>query len=345
MIANCEPTEDGFKIDVTTQWLDVVQRGVSIALGIKNTSSIDIQVKQLGGGFGGKITRANIPATAAAIASYHLQRPVKIMMDLNDCMKMIGNRPPWYVKYKVGFDDNGKLNGLEYDWYADPGFSPNGSYTFFAAHFFENTYKCDNIFVKTNLVKTNKPAATEVRSPDVVSSISSTEQVLEHVANFLGKDPLQVRQINFFKPGDSTVYNHVFNNDFDIEAIVNELKISSDFESRKQQVAEFNRVNKYKKKGIALIPLRYGMTYNFGFYNALVGVKHHDGSVLVSHGGIEMGQGIHTKVAQACAHELGIPIEKISIKPTNNLVNPNCFWTGASVTAELCCLVILFFLI
>jgi xanthine dehydrogenase/oxidase len=227
------------------------------------------------------------------------------------------------------------------DWYSDPGFSPNGSYLFFAFNFFDNLYKCDNYLIKPFLAKTNKPASTEVRSPDVLSSYSATEQVIEHIAHYLKKDPLEIRRANFFTKTDSTALGHLLSN-IDPHKIVDDLVESSQYYKRKEEIEQFNKVNKHKKKGISVMPLRYSMSYELGYYNALVSVRHSDGSVAVSHGGIEMGQGLSTKVAQSCAHELGVPLEKISVKATNNLVNPNALWTGASVTSELCCRVSFF---
>lgn len=186
------------------------------------------------------------------------------------------------------------------------------------------------------MVKTNKAASTEVRSPDVFTCYTVTENVIQHVANYLDKDSIEIREKNFFKKGDKTASGHHLPY-IEIDKIVAELKQTSDYYRRKEQIEEFNNQNQYKKKGISLIPLRYPLTYNLGYYNALVAIRHHDGSVLVSHGGIEMGQGIHTKVAQCVAYEFGIPIETISVKSTNNLVNPNILWTGGSVTSELCC--------
>lgn len=186
------------------------------------------------------------------------------------------------------------------------------------------------------MAKTNKAASTEVRSPDVFTSYTVTENVIQHVANHLGKDPIEIRERNFFKKGDKTACGHSLPY-IEIDKLVAELKQSSNYYKRKEEIEEFNNQNKHKKKGISIIPMRYPLTYNLGYYNALVAIRHHDGSVLVSHGGIEMGQGIHTKVAQCVAFEFGIPIETISVKNTNNLVNPNILWTGGSVTSELCC--------
>jgi len=120
---------------------------------------------------------------------------------------------------------------------------------------------------------------------------------MDHVAIHLNKDPLEVRKANFFKAGDSTATGHELPY-IDIDNLVNKLSQSSEYHRRKEAVEEFNRKNLFKKKGISLIPLRYSLFYNLGYYNALLSVRHHDGSVAVSHGGVEMGQGIHTKVAQ-----------------------------------------------
>jgi xanthine dehydrogenase molybdopterin-binding subunit B len=210
---------------------------------------------------------------------------------------MIGKRPPWHVKYEIGFDDDGKLEGIKYDWYSDPGFSPNGSLMFVLYNFFDSVYKCPNYYIKPNLVKSNKPASTEVRSPDLLAIVNLTEQVMDHVASYLKKDPLSVRQVNFFKKGDKAANGHELPY-IDIDGVVNKLVNTSEYNKRKEEIESFNKTSLFKKRGISLIPLRYAMTYNLGYYNALVAVRHHDGSVAVSHGGVEMGQGIHTKVAQ-----------------------------------------------
>ena len=208
IISIVEHIEDGYKLQCTTQWLDSVQRSVADVLGTQKSSSIDLEVKQLGGGFGGKTTRPNFAACAAAVAAHHLRRPVKVFIDLNDCMTMFGKRPAWLVKYNVGFDDDGKLSGLDYEWFSDPGCSTNGSLLFICPAFFDTAYQCSNYLVKPYLVKTNKPASTEVRSPDIFPSVCITEQIMEHVSMHLGKDPLEIRQLNLYKKGDVTPFGH-----------------------------------------------------------------------------------------------------------------------------------------
>lgn len=189
---------------------------------------------------------------------------------------MLGKRPPWYVKYEVGFDDDGKLDGVSYEWFSDPGWSGNGSLLAFCPTFSEAGYKCDNYLIKSKLVKTNKPASTEVRSPDIFTSICVTEQVLGHVATYLNKEPLEVRQVNLFKKGDVTLSGQTLRN-IELDVLVNKLKESSKYLERKNEIAQFNKTNRFKKRGISLIPIRYCLTYNLGYYNALVTIRHHDG--------------------------------------------------------------------
>jgi xanthine dehydrogenase molybdopterin-binding subunit B len=202
---------------------------------------------------------------------------------------MMGKRPPWHVKYKVGFDDDGKLNGIEFDWYSDPGWSKNGSNINACYWYFDTAYFCPNYLIRNYLVKTNKPASTEVRSPDVFPSMSLIEHVIEHVAVKLNCDAASIRQRNFYKRNQLTPMKHKLTYS-DIELIFEKLKTSSNYLQRRSEIDKFNKQNMWKKRGIALIPLRYSLTYSLSYYNSLVSIRHYDGSVAISHGGIEMGQ-------------------------------------------------------
>lgn len=157
---------------------------------------------------------------------------------------MIGRRPGWLVKYQAGFDDDGKLKGVNYEWYSDAGAIPNGSLLGFTHDFFESVYKCDNYKIKEVLLKTNKPGCVEVRSPDILTSYFVTENLMQHVAEHLGRDPLEIREANLFKPGDLTLTGRKLTH-LDIEGILRELKQTSDYANRKQQVDEFNKQNRY----------------------------------------------------------------------------------------------------
>jgi xanthine dehydrogenase/oxidase len=161
-IAIASPTDDGFEIYSSTQYIDLVQRVVSIVLGI-NASKVNVLVKQLGGAYGGKITRANITAAAAAIASNATNKKVRVLLDLNMGLEMIGKRVPWTAEYTIGFDDYGKLLGQKITLYADCGNSPNDCDLSVASGFIDNTYSCSNLEISFKLAKTNLPANTAVQ--------------------------------------------------------------------------------------------------------------------------------------------------------------------------------------
>lgn len=202
---------------------------------------------------------------------------------------MLGRRPSYYAKYTVGFDDDGKINGIEYDWFSDPGISPNSCNFYFSHNYFESAYNCPNMKLNMHQVKTNKAACVEVRCTDVLQTVSFTEHVLDHVASFLNKDALDVRRVNLFRLNDETIMKHKLTY-LDIENVTNQLMQSSEYAKRKAQIEQFNKLNRYKKKGIALIPLRYPMVDFWAHYNAIVSIKQSDGSVAISHGGVECGR-------------------------------------------------------
>jgi xanthine dehydrogenase molybdopterin-binding subunit B len=156
---------------------------------------------------------------------------------------VVGRRPSWYVKYRAGFDDTGKLNGVEYEWYTDVGVAASGSLLCIVYSHFESAYKCDNYTIKPRLLKTNRPACVEVRSPDIYPSICVQENLIQHVAEFLGREPLDVRELNFFKPGDLTAAGHELKH-LDVEGIVKELKETSEYLKRKRDVEQFNKENR-----------------------------------------------------------------------------------------------------
>ena len=142
-------------------------------------------------------------------------------------------------------------------------------------------YSCPNYLVKSYLVKTNKPPSSEVRSPDIFPVICIAEQVMEHVAVYLNKDPLEIRMKNLYKKGETTPGGHMLLYS-DLDTVVNKIKSSSNYVERQKEIEEFNRLNRFKKRGISLLPLRYSLTHNLGYYNALVTIRHHDGSVVKS---------------------------------------------------------------
>ncbi|XP_072438458.1 xanthine dehydrogenase-like [Chiloscyllium punctatum] len=335
-ICRCVPTEDGLDVQASCQWLDLAQQAVAGACGIPATD-VNVKANHLGGGFGAKVTRANLVACGAALAAHLLNRPAQCIMDLATNMKAIGKRHGYIFKYKVGFNDDGTLNGVIITYYCDNGSSANDNEVsaFFA--FSDNAYKCENWKLIPVALKTNRAAHTWCRSPGSVPNIFVIETILEHVAKFLNLDPIAVKEKNLYCQGDITPlgFNLPYCSIRDLYTTqLQEVNVAE----RLQAINKFNADNRWKKKGLAVVPLKYSLDWTEGFYLCTVSIFGSDGSVMITHGGVEIGQGINTKVAQVCAYVLGIPVDLISVKATTTTTSPNSGTTGRSITSELNCL-------
>ena len=260
-VAVCKPTEDGLEIHSSTQWLDYVLQSATQVLGIKNSSSIEVKTKQLGGAYGGKITRPNMVSSAAALAASILNKPVRVCLNLNDCMEMVGKRYPWYAEYSVGFDNNGKLNGIKINYYSDAGASPNDNGMPAMYDFSDNAYNCLNWFLSANLAKTHKAANTACRSPGTFPCIAIMEYIMEHVAKYLNKDVLDVRILNLYKKGQITPHGQPLPY-FNVDEIITNLTTTSAYEQRVNDVNNYNKANRWKKRGISLVPIKWGGIYS-----------------------------------------------------------------------------------
>ncbi|XP_043564200.1 xanthine dehydrogenase-like isoform X1 [Chiloscyllium plagiosum] len=335
-ICRCMPTEDGLDVQAASQWLDLAQQAIACAIGIPATD-INISAKRLGGAYGGKATRASLVACGAAVAATVLCRPVRCIMDLSTNMKAVGKRHSYIFKYKVGFNEDGKLNGIIITYYADNGCSPNDNEVGESLVFSDNVYKCQNWKLIPVALKTNRAAHTWCRAPGSVPNIFVIETILEHVAKFLNLDPIAVKQKNLYVQGDITPlgFNLPYCSIWDLYSTQLE---KVDVAGRLQAIKKFNADNRWKKKGLAVVPLKYGLYWSESYYLCTVSIFASDGSVMISQGGIESGQGLDTKVAQVCAYALGIPVNSISIKPTTTISSPNSGPTGGSMTSELNCL-------
>ncbi|XP_048451057.1 xanthine dehydrogenase-like [Rhincodon typus] len=335
-ICRCVPTEDGLDVQAASQWLDFAQQAIAGACGIP-AKDVNITAKHLGGAYGAKVTRANLVACGAALAAHLLNRPVQCIMDLTTNMKAVGKRHGYIFKYKVGFNEDGMLNGVIIKYYCDNGSSPNDNEVSAYFVFSDNVYKCKNWQLIPVALKTNRAAHTWCRSPGSKPNIFVIETILEHVAKFLSLDPIIVKQRNLYAQGDITPLG------FDLPYCSIKDLYSTQIEKvnvtdRLQAIEKFNADNRWKKKGLAVVPLKYCLDWTEGFYLCTVSIFASDGSVMVTHGGVEIGQGINTKVAQVCAYVLGIPVDLIAIKPTTTISSPNSGTTGRSITSELNCL-------
>ena len=255
-VSVCRPTEDGLEIHSSTQWLDYVLKSAVQVLGIQNSSSIEVKTKQLGGAYGGKITRPNMVSSAAALAASLLNKPVRVTLDLNDCMEMVGKRFPWYAEYNIGFDNDGKLLGIKINYYSDAGAYPNDQSLPAMYDFSDNAYNCANWYLTATLAKTHKAANTACRSPGTFPCIAIMEYIIEHVAKYLNKQVLDVRVLNLYKKGQSTPHGQPLPY-FNVDEIINNLTLSSDYTRRCDDIDSYNKANRWKKRGISMVPIKW----------------------------------------------------------------------------------------
>ncbi|XP_013406957.1 xanthine dehydrogenase isoform X2 [Lingula anatina] len=328
------PKEDGYDVYCSTQWIDLCQQACARVLGIQQ-NKIDVSVPRLGGAYGGKITRNSPVAAASALAAYVTRKPVHIHMSLGANMKMLGKRIPYVVNYEVGVTNDGKLLGIVVTYYANGGILANET-AMPLQGYIDSVYNCPCWHIIPKGVKTNTPTATACRAPGSLEAIYWIEVIMEHVAKELGKDPLEVKQANFYKTGQLTPVKMPLTY-CNIGPMVTAFAQSAEISKRKADVALFNKNNRWKKKGLSVVPLKWGTAWATANYNVLVTIMNGDGSVAVTHAGIESGQGINTKVVQVCAYELGIDISKVSVKAANSVVNANSITTGGSITSEINC--------
>uniref|UniRef100_A0A0A9YL90 Indole-3-acetaldehyde oxidase n=1 Tax=Lygus hesperus TaxID=30085 RepID=A0A0A9YL90_LYGHE len=318
----CVPMEDGLQVFSSSQWMYNTQLAMSKFLNM-SMNSVNMQVRRIGGGFGAKITRSAQVALACGLAAHKLRRPVRMVLSLETNMEAIGKRDPSYCSYEVSFDDSGKIQAMNADFYLDNGSYPNDPSNTLVLPGFQNHYNYSTWNLNIYDVISDIPGTAWMRGPGTIQGITAIETIMEHVAFTVGKDPQEVRLVNM---GDEEVL---------LSNLMNSIKASSEYERRKREINAFNKVNRWRKKGIAMMSMKFPIEHYFS-YHALVSIYGDDGSVSVTHGGVEMGQGLNTKVVQACAYALGVPVDMIQVKPTTTLTSPNNGMSGASVTSETC---------
>eukprot|EP01114_Cavostelium_apophysatum_P000968 TRINITY_DN1083_c0_g1_i1.p1 TRINITY_DN1083_c0_g1~~TRINITY_DN1083_c0_g1_i1.p1 ORF type:complete len:1374 (-),score=383.49 TRINITY_DN1083_c0_g1_i1:31-4152(-) len=330
----CIPDEnETMKIIGATQWTSMVQSMVARILG-KTNSSVSVETRRLGGAFGAKITRNLLPFCATAFAADRLGKPVRMQMDLNTNMNSIGKRSPSRCDYKVGFDKDGKLQAGRLNLYVDGGAKLDTSNGVVSAALYaiDNVYYCPNTLYNGTLCLTNTPPNTSARGPGWVQAIFFAESIMEHIADYLQLPVTQVKSMNFYQQGQVTPYQETLKY-FGIPSMWNQLVQSSDYQQRLAAVQTYNLSNTWTKRGIAVVPIKFGVYWSGNQFGSLVNV-YPDGTVNVSHSGIEMGQGINTKVVQAAAMTFGIPITSFKVADSSTLMVPNAAATGGSVGSE-----------
>jgi len=312
---------------------------VAKVLGIQK-NEVEVEVKRMGGAFGGKETQGNHVAAWAALLANATRRPVKIHLFRDDDQVMTGKRHRFLSNYEIGFDEKGLILAYKVELNADAGSSADLSLAILSRAMLhaENAYYIPDILIRGNAWKTNHPSNTAFRGFGGPQGMAVIENAIDRIARFLKKDAAEIRYLNFYQKeknnvtpyGQKVENNHLFR-------MYEKLIRSSDYVKRRKETGQFNREHEFYKKGLALTPVKFGISFTTAFLNqagALVNI-YTDGTVLVNHGGTEMGQGLHTKIAAIASKELGVSPEMVKVNATNTSRIPNTSATAASSGSDL----------
>jgi xanthine dehydrogenase large subunit len=339
-VAMAVPGEDE---DVTvfssTQHPSEVQLMVAQVLAIRH-HAVTVNVRRMGGGFGGKETQGNLFAAVAALAAKKWNRACKIRPDRDDDMTATGKRHDFVVDYDVGYDDAGKIHAVDAVYGARAGFSSDlsGPVTDRALFHADNAYWYPAVRVRSEPLYTNTVSNTAFRGFGGPQGMMAAERWIEDIAYALGKDPLDVRKANFYGTDtDNVTPYHQPVEDNIIHRVVEELEASADYQARRAAILKYNAGSTVLKKGIALTPVKFGISFTATWYNQAGALVHvyKDGSIHLSHGGTEMGQGLYIKVAQVLADAFGVGLDVVKIMATSTGKVPNTSATAASSGSDL----------
>ena len=340
-IAFVIPQEDNdFKIFSSTQHPSETQQIIAKMLNQKN-NTINVEVRRIGGGFGGKETQSFIFAAICTLLSKKTKLPVKLKMDRDDDILITGKRHDFYADYEVGFNNKGVIEGIKIKLASRCGISPDlsGAINSRALLHIDNAYYLSDVSVENYLCKTNTSSSTAFRGFGGNQGMMVIENIIDNVARFLRRDPAEIRKINFYQKNRKNITHYGMKiEDNVINEIFSKLIKSSNYKNRRLNIKKFNVKNKYLKKGLAITPVKFGISFTTLHLNqagALVHIYYADGSVHVSTGAVEMGQGTYTKIAQLVANELGLPFNKIKVSSTRTDKVPNTSASAASSTTDL----------
>ena len=305
----------------------------------QKSNSITVLVRRIGGGFGGKETNF-MTSSICSLLAHKSQRPVKLRLDRDDDIIITGKRHDFYSEYEVGFNDKGVIQGLKLKLASRCGMSPDLSMAINerALLHIDNAYYLSDVEVENYLCKTNTSTATAFRGFGGNQGMMVIENIIDNISRHLKRDSCEIRKINFYHKNKKNITHYGMKiEDNIINEIFDKLVKKSNYKKRYSKIKKFNSKNKYKKKGIAITPVKFGISFTTIHLNQAGALVHiyTDGSIHLNHGGIEMGQGTHTKIAQIVANSLGIPYEKIQISTTNTSKVPNTSASAASSTTDL----------
>ena len=339
-IAMTIPQEDNnFLVYSSTQHPSETQQIIGKVLK-QNYNSIHVIVRRIGGGFGGKETQSFLFAAITSIAAKKLSKPVKLRVDRDDDMIMTGKRHDFLFDYEVGFNNSGEILALKIMMASRCGISPDlsGAINDRAIYHIDNAYFLPNIEINSYRCKTNTVSNTAFRGFGGPQGMFCIENIIENIAQKLNREASEIRKINFYKDKiKNTTHYGMRITDNVIEDIFNKLIKKSNYKKRKVEIDNFNKKNKVLKKGIAITPVKFGISFTTTHLNqggALVHI-YTDGSIHLNHGGIEMGQGLMTKLALVASNEFGLNYEHIKISSTDTEKVPNTSASAASATTDI----------
>ncbi|MFT5798912.1 MAG: xanthine dehydrogenase large subunit [Candidatus Azotimanducaceae bacterium] len=341
------PSEEGdVLVHSSTQHPTEIQHKVAHAIG-KPMHAVRVETRRMGGGFGGKESQGNALAVACAIAALATGKPCKMRYDRDDDMIITGKRHDFRIDYTCGFDANGTIQAIDVKHYTRCGWAQDLSLPVAdrAMLHADNAYNLPNIRIESHRLKTNMQSATAYRGFGGPQGMLGMERIVDHVAQDLGLDPATVRQRNYYSSGsrladkqqpDTTPYGQEVTDSI-IAELTETLKSTANYDDRRASIAVWNAENSIIKRGIALTPVKFGISFTLTHLNQAGALVHvyQDGSIHLNHGGTEMGQGLFQKVAQVAASRFGVPLEMIKITATDTAKVPNTSATAASSGTDL----------
>ncbi len=339
-VAMALPQEDGcMLVYSSTQHPDEVQRIVAHALEL-DAKDVTVVCRRMGGAFGGKESQAALIGVVAALVAHKTGRPCKLRLDRDDDMIMTGKRHDFVIDYDVGFDDDGRILGIDFEFASRCGMSadlsgPVNDRTMFHC---DNAYFLENVRIVSHRCKTNTVSNTAFRGFGGPQGMFAIEYAIDDIARALGKDPLEIRRVNFYGRDERNVtqYQQVVEDNI-VDELFDRLLASSDYEQRRVEIARFNEASKVLRRGIAITPVKFGISFTSTILNQAGALVHvyRDGTVQLNHGGTEMGQGLYIKVAQVVADEFGIAIERVRTTAADTSKVPNASATAASSGSDM----------
>ncbi|MGM0928112.1 MAG: xanthine dehydrogenase molybdopterin binding subunit [Actinomycetota bacterium] len=325
-------------VQSSTQHPSETQEIVARVLGLSN-SEVTVQCLRMGGGFGGKEMQPHGLAAVAALGAVLTGRPVRLRLNRTQDITLTGKRHPMHASWEVGFDDDGLLLALRATLTSDGGWSLDLSEPVLARALchIDNAYFIPDVEILGRIAKTNKTSQTAFRGFGGPQGMLVIEDILGRCAPALGIEQAELRRRNFYAPGQSTPYGQPVRHAERLHDIWAQLSLRADVERRRAAVEAFNATHQHSKRGLAMTPVKFGISFNFTAFNQAGALVHvyKDGSVLVNHGGTEMGQGLHTKMRQVAATALGVPLDFVRLAPTRTDKVPNTSATAASSGADL----------